>query len=188
MGRTSPLPTLAGGIACVFMTAGVLVAQAAETFTATAIVNGGAEPDQSLPVSFVVMRYTTDAEHARTVAALKQGTLALHEVFAGLPDVGEILVRGRSVPIKYAYKRPESGGRKIALVADVPLAFLDPGAARDKSPEGYDFTLAILDFSLPGFGAGEVDPAVKLAINAAGQLVTEDYGASVVQLKDVRRR
>jgi hypothetical protein len=162
------------------------VAQQADTFTATAALNGA--HGQSIPVTFVVTHYTTEAERARMSAALKQGAASLHALFKTMPDVGRIEVNSRTIPLKYAYRRPANGGRTIALVADVPLAFLDSGTAADKSKEGFDFTLASLDFSLPGFAAGELDPAVKLGVNSAGLIVTQEYGAAVVRLAEVREQ
>ena len=45
-----------------------------------------------------------------------------------------------------------------------------------------------MDFSLPGFGSGEIDPAVNIAVNSNGQIETREYGAVIVRLSDVRKK
>ena len=45
-----------------------------------------------------------------------------------------------------------------------------------------------MDFSLPGFGSGEIDPAVNIAVNSNGQIETREYGTVIVRLSDVRKK
>lgn len=183
--RVAPWLALLGLAAAGVLTTPRMV-QGREIFTATA--GDGDGPDgRAVTVTFVVERYSSDAEHASALAALKEGAPALQALLAGFPDIGRIIVAGKTVPLKYAYTRPQSIGR-ITLLANEPLAFLGAGSEDDRARSGFDYTLAILDFSLPGFGAGEIDPAVKLSINSAGQIVTEEYGAAVVRLSDLRRQ
>jgi hypothetical protein len=160
--------------------------QAQEIFTATAVQGDGVAL-RSVPVVFVIDRYMSDAEHAAVVAALQEGPEALHTLLAKSPDIGRIIVAEKTTPLKYVYRRPQSLSR-IALLANEPLAFLHPGAGQDKSTSGFDFTLATMDFSLPGFGSGEIDPAVNLAVNSNGQIETREYGAEIVRLSDVRKK
>jgi len=161
-------------------------AQAQEIFTATAVQGDGVAL-RSVSVVFVIDRYMTDAEHAAVVAALQEGPQALHTLLASSPDIGRIIVAEKTTPLKYVYRRPQSLSR-IALLANEPLAFLDPGAGQDKSTSGFDFTLVTMDFSLPGFGSGEIDPAVKIEVNSNGQIETREYGAAIVRLSDVRKK
>jgi len=160
--------------------------QAQEIFTATAVQGDGVAL-RSVPVTFVIDRYMTDAEHAAVVGALQEGPAALHTLLASSPDIGRIIVAERSTPLKYVYRRPQSPSR-IALLANEPLAFLDPGANQDKSTIGFEFTLVKMDLSLPGFGSGEINPAVNIAVNSNGQIETREYGAVVVRLSDVRKQ
>jgi hypothetical protein len=74
------------------------------------------------------------------------------------------------------------------LLANEPLAFLDPGADQHKSTNGFDFTLVKMDLSLPGFGSGEINPAVKIEVNSNGLIETREYGAVIVRLNDVRKK
>lgn len=173
-------------LACVLVAPAAAAAQAADTFTATAVV--GSEQDaRTVAVTFVIDRYLTPNEHDAVVAALERGTPALHEWLAALPDCGRLIVGDRHVPLKYVYKRPRNAGR-IVLMTNEPLAFLDPGADTNRSRSGYEFALVMLDFSLPGFGSGEINPAARIGISDTGQIVTQEYGAAVVRLSDVRKR
>jgi len=161
-------------------------AQAQEIFTATAVQGDGVAL-RSVPVVFAIDRYMTDAEHAAVVAALQEGPDALHTLLARSPDIGQIIVAEKTTPLKYVYRRPQSLSR-IVLLANEPLAFLDPGADQHKSTNGFDFTLVKMDLSLPGFGSGEINPAVKIEVNANGQIETREYGARVVRLSDVLKK
>jgi hypothetical protein len=173
-------------VACSVVARATGAVQAGETITATAVIGAGQDAP-SIAVTFVIDRYMTPDERAAVVAALKQGTPALHEWLAALPDCGSIIVRDKRVPLKYVYRRPGHAGR-IVLMTNEPLAFLDPGSDATKSKSGYEFALVMLDFSLPGFGSGEINPAARIGISESGQIITQEYGAAVVRLSDVRKR
>ena len=172
--------------AAVLAMPGIAAAQIPETFTATAVIDDGAT-NQAVEVMFVIDRYTTDAENTVVLAALKEGTPALQKVLAASPDIGSVMVAGTTIPLKDIYRRPQSLSR-TTLLSNVPLAFLDPGGDRGRATTGFDFTLVTLDFSLPGFGAGKINPAAKIEINSSGQIETEGYGAAAVRLTDLKKR
>src|SRR5436190_19723570 len=134
------------------------VAQTPDVFTATGTMDKDAMNRQSLPVTFVVTQYTTEAERDAITSALRRSAAALHALFKTIPDVGHMEIAGRTIPLKYAYRNPANGGRTLVLVADGAVAFVD--RAPGKSTEGHDFALASIDFSLPGFAAGELGEAV----------------------------
>jgi hypothetical protein len=144
---------------------------------------------RSVGITFRIDRYTTEIEHTAALAALdKGGALALHTLFATSPDIGAIIVAGETIPLKYAYRRPQSSD-VITLLADAPGAIF--GAVTDKDERGQhaaDFTLAILDFSLPGFGAGEIDPAVTLSFNESGQIMADSYDRPAIRLKNLTKQ
>ena len=73
------------------------------------------------------------------------------------------------------------------MLANEPLAFLDPGA-HETSRRADLIHARDMDFSLPGFGSGEIDPAVNIAVNSNGQIETREYGAVIVRLNDVRKK
>jgi len=166
--------------------AAVAAAQPPETFTATAVIDDGAA-NRTVTVTFVVNRYTTDAENVRVLAALREGTPALQRLLAASPDIGRIIVAETNIPLKYIYRRRQSLSR-TTLLANVPLAFLDPGRDSGKPASDFVFTLATLDFSLPGFGTGKINPAASIAVNPNGQIETQDYGASIVRLRDLQKQ
>src|SRR5215212_8022838 len=123
------------------------VAQTPDVFTATGTMDKDANNRQSLPITFVVTQYTTEAEREAITSALRRSAATLHALFKTMTDVGHMEIAGRTIPLKYAYRNPANGGRTLVLVADGPVAFLDQ--APDKSTEGHDFALASIDFSLP---------------------------------------
>src|SRR5262249_40633524 len=123
-------------------------AHAPDVFTAQA-VEGEDPSGRSVAVTFVVDRYSTDAENAAGVAALRQGTPALHALFASWPDIGSINVGDKKFPLKYIYRRARSRDR-LALLTNEPIAFLGD---QSRPKAGFEFAFAVLDLSLPGFGS-----------------------------------
>ena len=173
-------------IAVMHPTAPALFAQSAETFTAKATPGNKTENADSITITFVINRYVTESQQTTLRNTLKQGPAALRAALKAMPELGSISSGGKRAALKYAYKRPNS--QAITLLTDEPVAYLDPGAAKDKPKEGYDLALVILDFSTPGFAVGELDPAVKVALNSTGMIVTQDYGAAVVKLTSVKKQ
>ena len=56
------------------------------------------------------------------------------------------------------------------------IAFVGAGLPNASPRAGFDLGLVLLDVPSSGAGSGELAPAAKLALNAQGALVTEDYG------------
>jgi hypothetical protein len=163
-----------------------LSAQTADTFTAKATAQGDSVNTASIAITIVVNRYNTEAEHLAVRNALNQSSDALRAALKGMPAVGSMTDGKKTSVLKYAYKRPNS--QSITLLSDEPVAYLDPGVVKDKPKAGYDFALAILDFSTPGFGVGELDPAVKVSLTPAGMIVTQSYGATRVRLTMIAKK
>jgi hypothetical protein len=163
-----------------------LSAQTADTFTAKATAQGDSVNTASIAITIVVNRYNTEAEHMAVRNALNQSSDALRTALKGMPAVGSMTDGKKTSVLKYAYKRPNS--QSITLLSDEPVAYLDPGVVKDKPKAGYDFALAILDFSTPGFGVGELDPAVKVSLTPAGMIVTQSYGATRVRLTMIEKK
>ena len=164
-----------------------LSAQSPETFSATAF-GTGAQSAVELSITFVVDRYSTESENTSLRSALSKGASAFHAALKAMPDVGTVTVRDKRTALKYTYKPPQNGGRTITFVTAEPLAYLDPGTGKDKPKDGYDVALARLDFSTPGFAVGQVSPAAKVTMNETGLILRQEYGASVVSLKNVEKR
>jgi hypothetical protein len=173
-------------IAVTLPPASELSAQSPETYTAKATANNGVENASSIPITFVIERYTTEAENTSLRKALAQGAPALRAALKSMPGIGSISAADRRSVLKYAYKPPQNAGRTIILLADEPLAFLNPDSG--KSKEGFDLALARLDFSTPGFAVGQLDPAAKVGLNSSGLIETQDFGGVRVRLTSVEKK
>lgn len=162
--------------------------QGSETFTATASVKGPMGSGTA-PVTITITRLTTDAERSAVAEALKRGgTTAVRDALAKMPDIGTLDVGERKRPLKYAYQRTAGSGRIITLVTDTPIGFLNPGTPEVPSKAGYDLGIVLLDLSNPAKGTGELAPAARVKLDAAGAVVTQDYGADVVKLTGVQKK
>src|SRR5262249_50842236 len=157
--RTAVVVTCALVFGAVLAAVGAGATNPSQVFTANAI-EGEDLSGRSVAVTFVIDRYTTEGENAAVVAALHRGTTVLHALLEQSPDIGSILVGDRTFPIKYVYSRARARTR-VTLLVNAPIAFLGD---QQRPKDGFDFAMVVLDFSLPGFGSGEVDPAVKLAV------------------------
>ena len=95
----------------------------------------------------------------------------------------------RKTAIKYAYARTLGGGdRLLTLVTAQPVFFLGAGAPEAKPKAGYDLGLVLLELKASGPGKGELVPAAKVRVDAQNAIVTEDYGAEMVQLTNVVKK
>src|SRR6478672_2880888 len=85
------------------LSAGIVASgQTSEIFTAQA-VRAESLGELSVDVTLAVDRYTTAEEHKAVIAALKDGTSALHRLLAMSPAIGSIVVNDRRVSLKYVY-------------------------------------------------------------------------------------
>ena len=132
----------------------------------------------------------TTAERDTLLAAFKSGdAAALKKALAAQPTLGYV-----------------EGANKVEGPGQVRLPALD-GRREDRHdrlqradrlhrrrrPEreaegGYDLAYVLLILDADGKGTGEAAPAAKLKFRDDGALVTEDYGAGTVWLKDVARK
>lgn len=152
------------------------------TFSATASVKSPTKSG-SMPVVIKIDRFTSDTDREAIIAVIKAKkpgeTL---RTLTAKDDIGFIQLGERKTPIKFAYARPTGDGRLITIVTAQPIRYLggsDPGA---KPKEGFDLALALLVLDGRDSGEGELTPAAKVKMDAAGAIVTEDYGSEVVRL------
>jgi hypothetical protein len=169
---------------------GYLSAQAmTEVFTATATAKD-ATRSAAEPVKIVLTGYLTDAERDAAVAALKTGgTTGLQQALDKMKDLGTIEVKGTTTAIKYAYSRSmgPGAGRIVTLVTAKPILYVGGNAAGAKPKAGYDVAIALLILDPDEKGDGEINPAAKLKMDDQGAIVTDDYGAVKVWLKNVAK-
>jgi len=132
----------------------------------------------------------TTAERDSLLAAFKSGdAAALKKALAAQPTLG--YVEGGTkvkVPVKFAFPRSTGGGKIVTIVCNEPIVHIGGDVPNAKPKAGYDVAYVLLVLDADGKGTGEVAPAAKLKIRDDGALVTEDYGADTVWLKDVVRK
>jgi hypothetical protein len=158
-----------------------------ETFTATASVKrGGASA--SAPVTVTVTRYASAAERAAVMKAARSGgTAAVRTALAALPAAGFIQLGERRTPIRFAGERSTGSGRLVTVVTAEPILFVGAGIPESKPLTGFDVAVAMLDLQANGAGLGELAPAARVGLDEGGAFLIEDYGATVVWLKDLTR-
>jgi hypothetical protein len=134
-----------------------------ETFTATASVKKG-EARASAPATVTVTRYASSAERDAVMKALREtGMTGARKVLAAMSDAGFIELGEKRTPIKLASVRPTDSGRLVTLVTSEPMLHL-------------------------GAGLGELAPAAKIGLDKGGAILIEDYGPTVMWLKDLTKK
>jgi hypothetical protein len=165
-------------------------AQTPETVVATASVKNATGASLSVPVTASITRFASDTERDALLAAVKKGgTAAARQLLEKGADVGSIELSSTRTGIKYAYARSLGGGdRLITLITAQPVFFLGAGAPGAKPKEGYDLGLMLLELKASGPGKGEFAPAAKVRVDNQNAIVSEDYGAELVQLTNVVKK
>jgi hypothetical protein len=167
-------------------TASNLSAQAAATYTATATVKTAAGASMTAPVTITVTRWTTDAERAKVMDALKAGGTTLKTTLDAMPATGTIEVGGRKTTLRFARTLSTGGGKLVTIVASEPILHLGAGAPEAKPKAGYDFAFATFEVDAGGKGtAGDLAPAAKLKVGPSDAVVVDDYGAEAVRLTGI---
>ncbi len=176
------------GLALTILSAGAANAQ--ETWTARAEMKTADGKLHTAPVTISLDRMLTTSERDTLLAAFKAGdAAALNKALAAQPTLG--FVEGGAkvkVPVKFAFPRSTGGGKIITIVCSEPIIHIGGDVPNAKPKAGYDHAYVLLVLDADGKGSGEVAPAAKLKIREDGALVTEDYGAETVWLKDVARK
>jgi len=172
------LPLLAAGVSL-----------GAETYGARAELKTADGKLQTAPVTISLDRMLTVAERDALLAAFKSGdAAALKKALAAQATLGYVEGAKVKVPVKFAFPRSTGGGKLVTIVCNEPIVYIGGDIPNAKPKAGYDFGYVLLVLDADGKGTGEVAPAAKLKIRDDGALVTEDYGADTVWLKDVVRK
>lgn len=159
-----------------------------ETFTATASVKKG-EAMASAPATVTVTRYASSAERDAVMKALREtGMTGARKVLAAMSDAGFIELGEKRTPIKFASVRPTDSGRLVTLVTSEPMLHLGAGLSASKPVAGFDLAIALLDLPNGGAGLGELAPAAKIGLDKGGAILIEDYGPTVMWLKDLTKK
>ena len=151
---------------------------AAETITATAQAKTAGGTSASAPLTVTLDRLSSEAERQQVMTALKNkdGSASVRALLDTWKPIGSVRLGGTDTPVKYAFARPTGGGRLLTVVTGAAIAFVGAGLPSAPPRTGFDLGLVLLDVPSSGAGSGELAPAAKLALNAQGALVTEDYG------------
>jgi hypothetical protein len=173
--------------AAMFMGALPALIYAATAFTGQASISLAPGVRAAAPVTISVTRWATDDDRDALVAAVTNGGSAVAcELLAMHEDVGTIQVGGLRTPIKYAHARPTLGGRLITLLTAEPILIVEGGVPDTKPRAGFDFGVVVLDLDAAGSGQGELASAATIRINGDKAVVTDDSGAAVVRLINVK--
>ena len=176
-------------VLCSLVAAGAPVALAQsgrDTFTATASVKG-ASAQASAELRVEVHRYATDDERAVLTKAGRDGGKAVQKTLATMSDAGFIQLGERRTPIKFARHLDTPDGQLITVLTASPILFLGAALPAAKPTTGFDIAVAILEIKKSETSTGELLPAAKIAVNDAGAVVIEDYGATVIWLSSLAR-
>lgn len=164
-----------------------LAATTPETFTATASVKRGSV-SASAPFTVTVTRYASATEREAVLKAVRDGgTASLRKTLSALSDAGFIQLGERRTPIKFAAERATGSGRLVTVVAAEPVLFLGAGLPDAKPAAGFEVAIAMLDVPDAGNGLGELAAAAKVALDTNDALLIDDYGPTVIWLKDLTR-
>lgn len=172
------LPLLAAGVSL-----------GAETYAARAEMKTSDGKLRTAPVTISLDRMLTTAERDALLAAFKSGdAAALKKALAAQPSLGYVEGGKVNVPVKFAFPRSTGGGKIVTIVCNEPIIHIGGDVPDAKPKAGFDLAYVLLVLDADGKGTGEIAPAAKLKIRDDGALVTEDYGADTVWLKDVVRK
>ncbi len=179
-----------GGITLVLPLLAVGLAFGAETYTARAELRTADGTLHTAPVTVSLDRILTPSERETLIKAFRsRDAAALKEAMAAQPSLGYVEAGNKArVPIKFAFPRPTGDGKILTIVCSEPIAHIGGGVPDAKPKAGFDVAFLLLVLDTRGNGTGEIAPAAKLKVREDGALVTEDYGARTVWLKDVARR
>ena len=160
----------------------------AEVFTATAAVKTAGGASASAPVTISVDRKMSQSEADKLVAAFKSGgPAALRKALVGCRAHWHGSDRdGQGHANAPDVERATGDGRLLTIITDQPLLFLGAGVPGAKPQAGYEFAVIDITVDAKGNGTGTIAPAAKIKMNQAA-FVVEDYGAEVVQLKEVKK-
>jgi hypothetical protein len=153
-----------------------------------AVTPTGARRGGAGTVDIVVERFTTDEEHARLAAVLREkGNESLLDELQKLPRAGYIRTPGRlGWDLHYVREvRSSDGGRRIVFASDRPMNFWELWN-RPQSAD-YQFLAGEIRLRPDGKGQGTLVPAARIDYNEGLQTIeVEDYASQPVRLTEVR--
>ena len=158
-----------------------------EHITATVAIPASA-PGQptTAPVSIYIYGYSTDQEVQRLSKTLAdKGPDALREALFDLEKGWIRIGNSLGYPIAVARSKPTDKGRRIILVADRPIDFLE--SWRGERSLDYPFAYFDLRLGKNGKGDGDMIPAAKIRISGSS-IDVENYSFQPAKLLGVSVR
>ncbi len=152
------------------------------TLTLDATAKAGATTINSV-IMIRVEQAIPEFRRTRVIEALKFGGYPeFLKTLRGFPPVGAIKTETREVELKYMHEETTTAGRRLVLVADRPLFFLNRDA--DKKRTGYELTMVELRFESDGGITGTMTGAARVRPSPQGDggVVLDDYAEAPVQL------
>jgi hypothetical protein len=169
-------------------------AQAAKIVEKLTATMANVEPGNGEGITIDVLRWSTDEEAQKTLAAYKEkGDEHWAEALQAQPSLGFVWTSGESLgyTIRYArhFTQPD-GSEVVILASERPLGSWDrPNwKATGAAATTYPFSIIELHITRNGAGEGKASLAGKVGVDEASQSVTlENYAAAPVLLKGVKR-
>lgn len=161
-------------------------------FTAIATSIGlPGNPTGQAPIDIVVNRWSTDAERAELLKALKDGgQQKLLDKLQDMKPVGSFRInnQGLAYDLFYSHERPNpEGGRDIVLGTDRPVSAWE-AYAQPRSID-YPFTVIQMHVDNEGRGQGTVVLAAKVTASDDGRYITvENLAAGPIKLNDIQQK
>lgn len=150
------------------------------TLPLTAKVKSGDTEITSI-VRVQVDRLMEESRRTRVLDGFKyNGYSGFLNVLRTLPPVGKIEVQKRSVDIRYAAEQADGNDKRLTLVADKPLVFLN--TERQRETTGYELTVIELRFDAAGNAKGTMAGAARVKPSPDG-VVLYDYNEAPIQLE-----
>ena len=141
----------------------------------------------ALPVILRITRWTDEDEHQRLMKTLADGgTEALVRELTQAKSVGSIGTP-QELPYDLRYARQaqmEKGGRKIVLMTDRPMSFLE----RMGGPITRDYPITWIELRLAPDGRGEGTMSIATRLRLVGDILgIEDFANQPAKLNDLKK-
>jgi hypothetical protein len=141
----------------------------------------------ALPVTMRITRWTDEDEHQRLMKELADGgTDALVRGLTRAKSVGGIgTPQELPYDLRYARQTPlEGGGRKIILMTDRPMSFVE----RLSASVTRDYPITWIELRLGADGRGEGTMSIAARLRLVGDILgIEDFATQPAKLNDIKK-
>jgi hypothetical protein len=183
----SPLLAVALVVVGSLSVAGAQRVGAPENFYALAVQPGAGPGEATIPLNFLVSRWSTPAERDAILDTLLERPTKILEVLQKMPAVGRLTTPGSvGFELRYAQKISSGGTDRIMLLTDRPVSF---GEVADRS-RTLDYPLTLIELRVPPSTRGDGKIAIAARLTAdprTRQLMVEDWNFAPIMLQSVER-